>query len=133
MAAARDPNHLCEPLRVIYAEWLERCSAAGLDVKAIATWRSALDQDAAKAEGLSNAAAGQSPHNCTDANGNPASKAFDFACFDLTGKYITDGADHRYQQAAEIGKALGLAWGGDWESFKDFDHMEMKGWNTSSL
>ena len=130
MTADRDPNHLCEPLRVIYAEWLERCSAAGLDVKAIATWRSALDQDAAKVEGLSNAAAGQSPHDICDANGNPNSYAFDFGVFEDYGVYITDGSDPRYRQAGEIGKALGLVYGGDFHSIVDPDHLELPGWQN---
>jgi hypothetical protein len=126
----RDPNHLCEPLRVIYQEWLDRCTAAGLQVKAIVTYRSGLDQDVAKQNGLSNASAGQSPHNCTDANGNPASKAFDFGIFEDHGVYITDGTDDRYRQAAEIGEQLGLEWGGRW-LHPDFDHLEMANWKAS--
>jgi peptidoglycan LD-endopeptidase CwlK len=130
MPADRDPNHLCEALRVIYQEWLDRCFDAGLNAKAIVTWRSALDQDMAKSDGLSNAAAGQSPHNCCDANGNPSSKAFDFAIFEGDGVYITDGTDARYRQAAQIGKGLGLVWGGDW-LHPDWDHLEMANWQTS--
>ena len=125
-------NHLCPELLTIYREWLMRCTAAGLAVKAIVTWRSSVDQDAAKAKGLSNAAAGESPHNCCDEEGTPASKAFDFAVFDANGDYVTNGADDRYTQAAEIGKDLGLVWGGDFRKFKDFDHLELANWKESA-
>ena len=132
----RDPNHLCEPLRVIYAEWLDRCTVAGLQAKAVVTWRSSLDQNIAKANGLSNATAGDSPHDCCDANGNPASRAFDFGIFEEHGVYITDGNDTRYRQAGEIGEKLGLEWGGRWTLENDgckpdFDHLQLANWKSS--
>lgn len=117
-------------LLVLYREWMMQCHAAGLAVKAIVTWRSGADQDAARANGKSNAAAGQSPHNCVDANGLPCSRAFDFAVFDENAHYITDGTDPRYRQAGEIAKGLGLAWGGDWHH-KDWDHIEMIDWKSA--
>ncbi len=54
--------------------------------------------------------------------------AFDFAIFDENAKYITDGSDTRYRQAGEIGKSLGLEYGGDWVKWKDFDHLQLAGW-----
>lgn len=123
-------NDLCPELQVIYREWIAQCHAANLAVKVIQTWRSPIDQDTAKAQGLSNASAGQSPHNCCNPDGSPGSKAFDWACFDENAQYITEGTDSRYTQSAQIGKSLGLVWGGDWENFKDYDHLEMANWNT---
>ena len=123
---------LCPALQAIYAQWLENCKAAGLQVGAIVTWRSAADQNKAKECGLSNAAAGQSPHNCCDADGNPAARAFDFGVFEGA-VYITDGEDARYGQAAQIAKDLGLVWGGDWISLKDYDHLELANWKTLDL
>lgn len=120
---------LAPDLRVIYREWLMQCHEAGLAVKAIITWRSSVDQNAAKAKGLSNAAAGQSPHNCTNADGSPNSMAFDFAVFDEDAHYVTNGSDDRYRKAGEIGKALGLVWGGDWQH-PDWDHLEMADWKN---
>lgn len=122
-------NDLCPELLAIYRQWMMECIAAGLGVKAIVTWRSSSDQNAAKAKGLSNASAGQSPHNCCDDDGNPFSKAFDFAVFE-DGTYITDGRDDRYTQAGEIGEKLGLTWGGRW-SHPDFDHLELKNWKST--
>lgn len=121
---------LCPKLRGIYREWLMRCHEAGLAVKAIVTWRSGADQDAVKANGLSNASAGESPHNCCNSDGAPASKAFDFAVFDEDASYIRDGADPRYRQAGEIGETLGLDWGGRWLR-PDWDHLQMKNWRTN--
>lgn len=126
----RSLDDLCPQLQTLYAQWLANCTAAGLNVRAIVTWRDAADQNEAKAEGLSNAAAGDSPHNCVDANGNPSSKAFDFAVFTAAEEYITDGTDHRYAEAAEIGKQLGLVWGGDFSSIFDPDHLELPNWNA---
>lgn len=127
----RDINDLCLELQDIYKQWKAQCNAVGLAVTAIVTWRSRIDQEAAKAKGLSNASAGQSPHNCCDEHGAPASRAFDFAVFDKDGHYITDGSDPRYKQAGEIGQQLGLSWGGCWSGWKDFDHLELKNWKTT--
>ena len=55
MSADRNPNHLCEALRIIYHDWLVECAKADLDVEAIVTWRSPTDQMIAKQQGLSNA------------------------------------------------------------------------------
>jgi peptidoglycan L-alanyl-D-glutamate endopeptidase CwlK len=122
---------LCPELRAIYREWLMQCHAAGLAVKVICTWRSDIEQEAAKAKGFSRASAGESPHNCKDENGNPASKAFDFAIFDKDARYIMDGADDRYTTAGEIGEKLGLRWGGRFKSIFDPSHLELSTWRTS--
>jgi peptidoglycan L-alanyl-D-glutamate endopeptidase CwlK len=127
----RDVNHLHPDLLILYREWLMRCHAAKLAVKVICTWRSAEEQNIAKAKGFSKAAAGQSPHNCVDDKGKPASKAFDFAVFDEDARYVTNGSDSRYRQAGEIGEQVGLVWGGRFKSIFDPGHLEMKDWKTT--
>ena len=129
MTTDRDITHLSPEMLSLYQQWLAECADAGLSVKLITSWRDPADQDAAKAEGLSNAGAGQSPHNCCDADGNPASKAFDFGVFDEDGNYVTDGKDDRYTQAGAIGEELGLVWGGSWHH-PDFDHLELANWKA---
>lgn len=124
----KDIADLCPELQTIYQQWLQKCHDAGLAVKAIVTWRSGADQDAAKVNGLSNANAGQSPHNCCDVSGAPASKAFDFAVFDKA-QYIKDGTDPRYKKAGQIGEGLGLEWGGSWHK-PDYDHLQLKDWKA---
>ncbi len=124
-------NDLDPVLLKMYRQWLIECYAIPIAVKAIVTWRSPTDQNLAKAKGLSNAAAGESPHNCCTPDGLPSSKAFDFAVFDDDGKYITDGTDERYTQAGEIAEQLGLEWGGRWKH-PDYDHIELADWKTTA-
>lgn len=117
-------------LQPIAHQWLAECSAALAPsmLRITVTWRSGDEQGAAYDKGLSNAQAGQSPHNCCNENGVAASRAFDFAIFQ-DGSYVTDGKDPRYAQAGQIGKTLGLAWGGDWKH-PDYDHLEMADWKS---
>lgn len=131
----RDLADLSDELRALYFQWKSLCNAKNIPVAAIVTWRSAADQNTAQTNHLSNARAGQSPHNCCTPDGEPASKAFDFGVFDC-GIYIKDGTDPRYKQAGEIGKSLGLVWGGDWTKEKDgcdpdWDHLEWPNWRNS--
>jgi D-alanyl-D-alanine carboxypeptidase len=99
-------------------------------VKITITWRGQAAQNAAEAANLSKACWGSSPHNCCDANGNPASRAFDFAVFNPDGSYVTDGKDLRYEKAAKCWIALGLIWGGTWHH-PDEDHIEMVNWKSA--
>lgn len=125
-----DINHLCPELLILYREWLMQCHSSGLAVRVTVTWRGDVEQNAAFARGLSKAKAGQSPHNCLTPDGQPAARAFDFACFDEHAKYITDGSDPHYRKAGEIGEKLGLVWGGHFKSIFDPSHLELKSWRT---
>lgn len=113
--------------------FLDQCEKQRLDVFLIFTWRSPEEQDQLYAQGrtvpgkIVTHLKGDKSLHCFVMNGVPASKAFDFGIDDDNGKYITDGSDARYSQAGEIGKSLGLVWGGDWHSFKDPSHLELKG------
>ena len=133
----RDINDCCKELQAIIPAWKSRCAAAGISVKPIVTYRDDADQEKAKEECLSKAGPGQSPHNCVDADGNPASKAFDFGVFEEDGTYVTDGTDPRYAKAGYIAKQLGLEWGGDWTIEKDgcnpdFDHLQLANWKSQA-
>jgi len=48
-----------------------------------------------------------------DANGNPASEAFDVGVI-RNGRYIGNGDDPHYKMAGIIGERLGLRWAGRW-------------------
>ena len=109
--------------------WLEKCSFY-FKTRITVTYRGPIDQSECKAEGLSNAAAGESPHNCVDDKGEPSSRAWDFAIFNDDGSYVTDGTDPRYTLAGHIAEDMGLAWGGRW-NHPDYDHIEMKDWKTT--
>jgi len=84
------------------------------------TWE---EQDALFAKGrgaggsiVTNARGGQSNHNF--------GIAWDLAIIDENGKYVTDNA--QYNKIASVGKKMGLEWGGDWRSFKDSPHYQIK-------
>lgn len=96
-------------------------------VKIIVTWRSNVDQQVAYNAGLSKCKAGEGKHNVCDVEGNPASRAFDYACFTDTGDYIADGTHPYYADFGKIGENNGLVWGGSWKSWQDWDHLEMVG------
>lgn len=37
-----------------------------------------------------------------------------------------DPAQHKWPRVVALAKMCGLAWGGDWRTFRDFPHMELK-------
>ena len=114
-------DDLDEDTYALWQKWDAAMTAEPLHHKVTVTWRDAADQNKAHAEGLSNAGAGESPHNCTDEEGNPASCAWDFAIYNDDGSYVTNGEDPRYARAGAIAEGLGLIWGGRWHK-PDWDH-----------
>lgn len=124
-------------LQPLALKFVALCNTKGIDARITITWRSAGEQNAAQAAGLSNACAGESPHNVCTIDGQPCSRAFDFAVFADDGSYVKDGNDPRYTQAGEIGESLGLFWGGRWTEEKDhcepdFDHLQLADWRTAA-
>lgn len=124
----RNISDLCPEIQALMPQFIEKCASSGITVRPIVTWRSATDQNVCKASGLSNALAGQSPHNYVNPQGSLCSLAFDFGVFDR-GTYISDGTDARYAQAGAIGKGLGLEYGGDWLK-PDWDHLQIANWKN---
>ncbi|MCA0980022.1 MULTISPECIES: M15 family metallopeptidase [Exiguobacterium] len=105
-------------------------SCLDLEVRLTSGYRSAKEQNALYAQGRSepgqvvtNAKAGQSYHNY--------GLAVDFVIihdnktdYDLsTDRNRNDIPD--WQELGELGKALGFEWGGDWNSFPDYPHLQM--------
>lgn len=124
-------NDLHPDLKPLAALWLSECLQNGLNVRIIQTWRDPVYQDKLFSQGRTNPGAiithldgGHSLH-CFTIDGKPASKAFDFACFDKNSAYIANGADDHYAFAGQIGIKLGLAYGGSWTTFKDYDHLQL--------
>jgi hypothetical protein len=118
--------------------WITRCNAAlaPSSMRVTVTYRSGADQDAAKAAGLSKAAAGASPHNCTMPDGSPGARAVDFGVFGPDGSYVTDGSDPRYAQCGWIAVDMNMFWGGNWtlavdNCEPDADHIQMINWRTA--
>ncbi len=127
-------------LKALCGQWLDACAGSGLRVGISQTYRSKEEQDADYAKGrtapgriITNAMGGQSPHNCTDADGNPASRAFDFYIYDTDSNALDwDPTDHDWQLAISIGKELGLVSGGDFHSIKDYPHFELPDWKLNT-
>lgn len=128
-----DLNTLHPFLQPLCEKWLENCKLAGLKLRVIHAWRDPVYQDKLYAQGRTQpgnivtwATSAKSLH-CFTENNRPAAKAFDFAVFDEHNAYVTDGTDARYTLAGDIGKALGLHWGGDFSgNKKDYDHLELR-------
>jgi peptidoglycan LD-endopeptidase CwlK len=119
-------------LQPLATQWLNECLQQGLHVKIIQTWRDPAYQDQLFAQGRTAAGPvvtdlnGSQSLHCFTIDGKPASRAFDFACFDSTGAYITDGTDNHYALAGQIGISMGLEWGGNWKgSLVDYDHLQL--------
>jgi len=93
---------------------IEQAKARGITLRLFAGYRSPQQQAELVATGRSRAAL--STHN--------TGLAFDVVLFE-DGKAVFDA--NRYAAVGEIGKALGLVWGGDYKAFPDAPHFETAG------
>ncbi len=123
-------------LQQVCKNFLAECMAAGVKVGISCTYRSCEEQDGCYAQGrtkpgaiITNAQAGESPHNCTDPDGKPASRAFDFFVYAPDGVHLDwDSNDERWKKAISIGVYLGLVSGNTFKRLKDSPHMELPNW-----
>ena len=120
-------------------ELLEACSAEGIPLALTSTLRTAAEQDALYAQGRMNvdavnslrAAAALGPitpssnHIVTSTrrSAHMEGRAFDVAV--LKAGAIDWSATNKYERAGEIGKRLGLRWGGDFRGLRDLCHFEL--------
>ena|ERR1700743_1968461 len=116
-----DLHPLLEPLAREFLVW---CEHDGLKVIITETFRSPEREDQLHAQGITRATSKTCKH-CFMLNGQPASKAFDFAVLDSDSRVVTDGTDGRYSHCGEIIEKLGMIWGGNFTTVKDFDHCEI--------
>jgi hypothetical protein len=105
---------------------LDQCAAAGLALMVTQGLRSMAEQDALFAQGrtapgriVTNARAGHSYHNF--------GLAFDVLVLDAMGKADWDTSNPGWHLAGQVGKSLGLEWGGDWQDFPDLPHFQLTG------
>jgi peptidoglycan L-alanyl-D-glutamate endopeptidase CwlK len=68
---------------------------------------------------VTNARGGESYHNL--------GLAFDTLVLDAMGKAEWDPAHPGWRHAADVGKSVGLEWGGDWQAIKDQPHFQYTG------
>lgn len=109
---------------------LELCAHAGLALlvtQGVRTWE---EQDALYAKGRTVAPVGKA-HIVTNAKGGQSyhnfGLALDVVVLDSVGKADWDTHHPGWTAAAAIGKSVGLEWGGDWKTFKDFPHFQYTG------
>ena len=128
----RNIKDLHPKLQEKLAEFKSLCEKQGLTVGIGECLRTASEQDALYAKGRTK------PGNIvTNAKGSTYSSmhqwgvAFDFYRNDGKGAYNTEG--RFFEKVGEIGKSLGLIWGGDWTS-PDMPHFQLSDWgNTASV
>jgi peptidoglycan L-alanyl-D-glutamate endopeptidase CwlK len=109
---------LSPSFRIKAFELLARCTEAGVPVMIINTYRTAEEQAANIAKGVS------WTKNSKHLTGN-AIDICPFEIYNLHGadKMQWDGNDPVWQTLGKIGEALGLRWGGRWTQ-KDYGHFE---------
>jgi peptidoglycan L-alanyl-D-glutamate endopeptidase CwlK len=119
---SRDKTLLHPELLQIVREFEIRCKAAGLNVLVTETYRTKAEQDALYAKGRT--MPGNIVTNCRYPNSPHCwGVAFDF-CRNVRGREYDD-SDGFFKKCGEIGKSLGLFWGGDFKSFVDKPHLEL--------
>ncbi len=104
--------------------FMKKIVAAGVKAKIISGSRTYAEQNQLFRQGrygnpgpiVTNVRGGRSNHNF--------GIAWDIGIFTETGGYVTEGA--AYDRAAEAGMAETIEWGGDWVSFVDKPHYQLK-------
>lgn len=120
---------LAAEMQPIARKFVAQARAAGYPVVITSGRRTMEEQAKLYAQGrtdpgtiVTKAEPGDSAHNF--------GMAFDFAFGNAVGQ-PTWPKDGPWAQAAEIGKKLGLSWGGDWKAFMDQPHLELPSWRIA--
>jgi peptidoglycan L-alanyl-D-glutamate endopeptidase CwlK len=112
---------------------MKACADAGMPIRITFTYRSNETQAALYAQGrtkpgkiVTNAKAGQSFHNYRLAYDGVPEKLLVLPNWgdNKRDQHVADAAWALY---AQLGKAQGLEWGGDWRTIKDRPHMQFTG------
>ncbi|MBR5284183.1 MAG: M15 family metallopeptidase [Clostridia bacterium] len=119
---SRDTTLLHPQLQEICETFIAECRKQGLTVGISQTWRTKAEQDDLYAQGrtkpgviVTKCRYPNSPHNW--------GVAFDIYRNDGKGAYADN--DGWFKKCGQIGKKLGLCWGGDFKSFVDKPHFEL--------
>ena len=119
---SRDISKLHPKLQTIIPELKDRCAKAGLNVLITDCVRNEPEQNDCVRRGTSSVKYPYSMHNW--------GVAFDF-CRNVKGREY-DNSDGFFDKVGEIGKSLGLMWGGDWKNPVDRPHFQLKDWGTGT-
>lgn len=122
---ARSEKHvggLLPQVRPYARALVQRAAAAGVTLQIISGLRTYAEQNTLYAQGrtapgerVTNARAGYSSHNF--------GLAFDVGVF-TADQYISESPV--YKAVGALGISLGLTWGGDWKTFQDEPHFELR-------
>lgn len=107
---------LHEKVQPLARELVRQSAAKGITIKITSGTRTYAEQDKLfDAGGVTKARGGYSNHNF--------GLAFDVTIFDENGPVWESP---KYRMVGQIGKSLGLSWGGDWAGFVDEPHFELR-------
>lgn len=121
MRDCRDINELHPVLKDLALKLVERCKQEGLNIKIGETYRSVERQEYLYAQGRTR------PGNIvTYARGTSMSSYHQWRlAFDVFQNIRGDEYNLTVlKKVGKIGKELGLEWGGDWTSFRDYPHFQ---------
>lgn len=116
-----------DPIIRPYAEkLLVRAAKDGIRLVVVSGYRSIAEQDKLYAQGrtdpgpkVTNAKGGSSWHNFA--------LAFDVASIDESGNIFWPNDSSFWSKVGQLGKEVGLEWGGDWVDFQDRPHFQYRG------
>ena len=121
----RDIKQLNPELQAIIPKFISACKAKGLIVGIGECYRTVAEQEALYAQGRTTS--GTIVTNCRGTSYTSPHQwgvAFDFYRDD--GKGAFNDTDGFFAKVGAVGKSLGLEWGGDWTSFVDKPHLQLK-------
>lgn len=118
-------------LRMLQKKLIEECKNQGLLVRITQEIRTVEEQDRLYSQGRT-----VSGNIVTNAKGSDYSShhqwgtAFDFCRNDGKDPYYDE--DRFFDKVGEIGKSIGLEWGGDWKSPVDKPHFQLPDWGSTT-
>ena len=122
----------CHPeLQQKCAQLIEKCAQKGLNIAVGECYRTVEEQNELYAQGRTKAG-----NIVTNAKGSDYSShhqwgtAFDFYRNDGKGAY--NDSDGFFSKVGNVGKSLGLEWGGDWTSPVDKPHFQLPYWGSTT-
>lgn len=126
----RDRTKLHPKLQKLITKHIKACEAQGLKIGIGECLRTTAEQDALYAQGRT-----KPGNKVTNAPGYSYSSMHQWGCaYDIyrnDGKNAFDNSDGFFDKVGQIGKKLGLEWGGDWKSPVDKPHFQLPDWGST--